>query len=138
MAKISVDFDGMSEILSKMIEMDKDIDKAVENALEKSKDYVTPLVEQATRKHVQTGKTKQAIDTDGRVENDSVSAYIEVGFDISQEIRESGAPVSIFLMYGTPKMKPDKKLYNAIYGSKTKKEIARIQLEEFNKVLNDT
>ena len=137
MAKVKLDFEGIEDMIKQLNALDKDVDKAIENALQESKNYVTPLIEQEMTKHVQTGKTKQTIDADSRVENDSVSAYIDVGFDISREIQESGYPVSIFLMYGTPKQSPDKKLYNAIYGNKTKKEIQRIQMEEFQKVLNN-
>ena len=137
MAKVKLDFEGIEDMIKQLNALDKDVDKAIENALQESKNYVTPLIEQAMTKHVQTGKTKQTIDADSRVENDSVSAYIDVGFDISREIQESGYPVSIFLMYGTPKQSPDKKLYNSIYGGKTKKEIQRIQMEEFQKVLNN-
>lgn len=136
MAKVKLDFEGIEDMIKQLNELNKNVDKAVENALQKSKDYVTPLVEQAMGSHINTGKTKQAIDTDSVVENDSVSAFVDVGFDISKEIQESGYPVSIFLMYGTPKQSPDKKLYNSIYGGKTKKEIQRIQMEEFQKILN--
>lgn len=137
MAKIGLYFDDMDDMLKQFKELDKNVDEAVENALQKSKDYVTPLVEQAMTRHIQTGKTKAAVDEDSKVRSDSVTAEVDVGFDISKEIKESGYPVSIFLMYGTPKQSPDKKLYNAIYGSKTKKEIQRIQMEEFQKVLNN-
>ncbi|MFR3520381.1 MAG: hypothetical protein ACLTT4_18380, partial [Coprobacillus cateniformis] len=51
-------------------------------------------------------------------------ATVDVGF----RIREGGLP-SIFLMYGTPKMKKDTKLYNAIRGAKTKKYIYELQTE---------
>lgn len=137
MAKISLDFEGFEDMLKKFNDLDKDIDKAVENALQASKDFVTPQVVSAMNSHIDTGKTKSAIEENSGVVNDGVSAYIEVGFDIDKEISESGYPVSIFLMYGTPKNAPDKTLYNAIYGSKTKKEIQRIQEEEFIKVLNE-
>ena len=55
------------------------------------------------------------------------NANIKVGFDI----RHGGLP-SIFLMYGTPRTKKDTKLYNDIYGNKTKHKIAEIQKEIFN------
>ena len=35
-------------------------------------------------------------------------------------------------MYGTPRMKPDKQLYNLFYGSKIKKEVFKIQEDIFN------
>ena len=59
-----------------------------------------------------------------------MSGAIKVGFDFS----ESGS-TSIFLMYGTPKMRPVAGLKAAIYGSKTKKEIAEIQQREVNEVI---
>lgn len=136
MARVTVDFAGMTDLLSEMIRLDKDIDKAIENALEASDRYVTENVKPAIARHRQTGKTEAAVDEDYTVENDGVSAFVEVGFDISKEISESGAPISIFLMYGTPKQKPDRKLYNAVYGSKTRKEIQAIQEQEFYKILN--
>lgn len=136
MARIGLDFADLQDMLREMKDLGKDVDLAVENALQKSKDYVTPNLEAEMNKHIETGKTKAAIESTSTVKNDGVSAYIEVGFDISKEIAESGYPVSIFLMYGTPHMRPDKKLYNAIYGGKAKKEIQRIQEEEFYKVLN--
>ena len=52
-----------------------------------------------------------------RLNGKRTKAYIKVGFNISK-----GGLASIFLMYGTPRMQPDKKLYNSIYGSSTKKK----------------
>lgn len=141
MARITLDFDGITDVIKEMQRLEKNVDRAVDNALQKAKEYVTPNVEKEMTKHVQTGKTKAAIDTDVRVQNDGVTAYVDVGFDISKEIQESGAPVSIFLMYGTPRRKPemkkDTKLYNAVYGGKTKKEVQKIMADEFHKVLNE-
>ena len=34
-------------------------------------------------------------------------------------------------MYGTPKIQPDKKLYDSVYGSGTKKEVKALQEEIF-------
>ena len=38
-------------------------------------------------------------------------------------------------VYGQPHEAPDRALYNAVYGEKTKKEIRRIHEEVFDKVL---
>ena len=63
------------------------------------------------------------------------TASVGVGFDIS-----GGGLPSIFLMYGTklhgqPHITPDRKLYDAVYGAKTRKEISKIQESAFQKVL---
>lgn len=51
---------------------------------------------------------------------------MNVGFDITAGGTYNGLP-SIFLMYGTqlygqPHIKPDRNLYNAVYGAATKKK----------------
>ncbi|MDE6777235.1 MAG: hypothetical protein K2J25_04775 [Oscillospiraceae bacterium] len=55
-------------------------------------------------------------------------AEAKVGFHIS----DGGLP-SIFLMYGTPSIEPDNNLKEAIYGTKTKNEIKKIQREVYEK-----
>ena len=55
-------------------------------------------------------------------------ANISVGFDIKQ----GGLP-SIFLMYGTPRMKKDTKLYADVYGKKAQERIKKAQEETFQK-----
>lgn len=101
--------------------------KGVEKALKESKKHITPKIEQAIT-HLpaggkySTGVTKKSIDTDTAVEWSGLTASIKVGFDFS----ESGL-TSIFLMYGTPRMRPVSGLKNAIYGAKNQKEIAEIQ-----------
>lgn len=101
--------------------------KGVEEALVESKKHVNPLIEQAMTKlpaggKYSTGDTKESIDTDMSVDWAGMTGSIKVGFDF----KKSG-PKSIYLMYGTPRMKPASGLKNAIYGSKTQKEIAEIQ-----------
>ena len=101
--------------------------KGVEQALKESKKHVTPKIEQAIT-HLpaggkySTGITKESIDTDTAVEWEGLTATIKVGFDF-----EKSGLTSIFLMYGTPRMKPVSGLKNAIYGAKSQKEIAEIQ-----------
>ena len=60
-----------------------------------------------------------------------MTGEIKIGFDFSK----SGLK-SIFLMYGTPKMKPVSGLKSAIYGSKTQKEIAEIQEKVLSNHIN--
>lgn len=101
--------------------------KGVEQALIESKKHITPKIEQAIT-HLpaggkySTGITKESIDTDTAVEWEGLTATIKVGFDF-----EKSGLTSIFLMYGTPRMRPVSGLKNAIYGAKSQKEIAEIQ-----------
>lgn len=109
--------------------------KGVEEALIESKKHVNPLIEQAMAKlpaggKYSSGDTKKSIDKDMSVEWQGMTASVKVGFDFSK----SGL-TSIFLMYGTPRMKPVSGLKNAIYGTKTQKELATIQEDELMKVI---
>ena len=73
-----------------------------------------------------TGLTEKSIDRSETVDWNGTKASIKVGFDF----KISGLR-TIFLMYGTPRMKKSPKIYSAIYGAKTKKQIAEIQKEIF-------
>ena len=106
--------------------------KTVEQALEESKEYVTEKLHQEMPKHHRTGRTEASIDDDSGVEWRGTIAEIKVGFKISD-----GGLASIFLMYGTPRMQPDKKLYNDVYGLATSRKIQEIQREVFEKALKE-
>lgn len=60
---------------------------------------------------------------------------IDVGFEMKTP--QGTSLTSIFLIYGTPRQKPVDGLYNALYGNKTKKEIASIQKNIFNQGIKD-
>ena len=138
--KIGLQFDGWTDYMSKLDELGGTqlMKKGVEEALIESKKYVNPLIEKSMTKLPAKGKyskggTKESIDDEMRVEWEGMTGTIKVGFDFSKS-----GPKSIFLMYGTkvhgtPRMKPVSGLKSAIYGAKTKKEIAEIQ----EKVLSD-
>ena len=61
-----------------------------------------------------------------------MKAYIPVGF----EFEKSGMK-SIFLIYGTPRMKPVSGLKSAIYGSKTQKEVGAVQEEVLQRAIRE-
>lgn len=139
--KIGLKFDGWEETLEKLDKLGGTavMKRAVTNALTASKEYVTPLIEKAVsdsnlpaKGEYSSGDTSQSIDKDEKVDWSAMTGTIKVGFDFDK----SGSK-SIFLMYGTPKMKPAKGLKSAIYGAKTKKAVAEIQSEEINKVINE-
>lgn len=141
--KIGLKFEGWEEYMAKLDEVGSGeaMKRGVESALKASKQYVTPLIEQAMTRlpaggKYSTGDTKASIDKEMKVEWSGLVGEINVGFDFS----ESGMK-SIYLMYGTkvngtPRMKPVSGLKNAIYGAKTKKEIASIQEEAIAKVIS--
>lgn len=138
-AKIGLQVKGFEEYMSKLDKLGGTalMKKGVENALKASKQYVNPQLESAmaasnlpAKGNYSTGGTKESIDKDMNVEWNGMTASIKVGFDFSQ----SGLK-SIFLMKGTPKMDPVSGLESAIYGAKTKREVAAIQEEELTKVI---
>lgn len=133
--KIGLKFEGWEEYMAKLDELGgtHTMKKAVNEALVESKKHVDPLIEKAIVKlpaggKYSTGETKKSIDKEMDVTWNGFTGEIKIGFDFSK----SGLK-SIFLMYGTPKMKPVSGLKAAIYGSKTQKEIAEIQ----EKILSD-
>lgn len=138
-AKMGLQFDGWEETITKLNNLagDKVTKKAVSEALIKSKEYVNVGIEKAVtsgslpaKGKYSIGDTKDSINRDKEVTWQGQTGTIKVGFDF----KKSGT-TSIFLMYGTPKMKPAKGLKTAIYGSKARKEIAEIQSEIINKYI---
>ena len=138
--RISLQGDVFADYIAKLDELGGTdaIKKGVEKALEESKKHANPQIEKSMDKlpaggKYSTGDTKESIDDEMKVEWEGMTGSIKVGFDFSKS-----GPKSIYLMYGTkvngtPRMKPVTGLKNAIYGSKTQKEIAEIQ----EKVLSD-
>lgn len=137
--RIGLQVEGFEEYMAKLDEVGGMVAmrRGVEEALKESKKYVNPLIEKAMTKlpaggRYSTGDTKRSLDKDMSVEWQGATASIKVGFDFS----ESGLK-SIFLMYGTPRMKPVTGLKAAVYGAKTKKEIAAIQGAALDKVIKE-
>lgn len=134
--RIGLQFQGWEEYMAKLDRLggSHGMKKGVEEALTESKKHVNPLIEKAVEKNklpakgkYSFGDTKESIDKEMSVEWSGMTGEIKVGFDFSK----SGMK-SIFLMYGTkvhgtPRMSPVSGLKNAIYGAKTKREIAEIQ-----------
>ena len=139
MTKYSIEFEELKELhkqLEKLAGLDGVI-KATENALIATDDYVTAEVDKAVAgskfNFDRTGKTKKSIDRDKRVEWNGTIANAKAGFSI----KNGGLP-SIFLMYGTPHIKPDGNLKNAAKGQGIhRNKINKIQQEEFNKVIKE-
>lgn len=135
--KIGLQVKGFEEYMAKLDELGGSaaMKRGVNEALVKSKKYVNPLIEKAMANlpasgRYSTGRTEESIDNDTVVDWQGMTGSIKVGFDF----KKSGM-TSIFLIYGTPKMPPVAGLKAAIYGAKTQKQIAQIQAEALNEVI---
>lgn len=130
--KFKLDFIGMDELLNQLESLNGDIKKTTESALKATFGVVTPKIESAMKSSPynfdRTGTTEHSLVKTAAVEWDGTIAAVPVGYDIG-----GGGLASIFLMYGTPTITPDRNLYNAIYSTKTQKEVAEIQREVFEK-----
>lgn len=134
MAKMSLTFDGFKELTEAIDKAGNDIQQAVTEALDETSKIVQQEVTSASaiyagsgKKGYATGAMYRAIKDAGDVSWKGKVAEVEVGF----ELRAGGSKGyhSIFLMYGTPKIPKDSKLYNAVFGSKTKNQIHEKQEE---------
>ena len=127
MAKIEMEFDGMDAIIRQLEQLEVDVRETVTDALHEAGQLVTEQARAAIQPHKSTGKTEASLRENPTVEWTGTQAAVNVGFDIN-----SGGLPSIFLMYGTPRMKKDTNLYNAFYGSETQKKIEQIERDALN------
>lgn len=139
----SLQFDGFLNLARDIDNLgDGYLQKAVDNAFTKSKEYVNNEVSKAMDdsrynfdgKGYSRGKAKASLEEVQKkpVEWAGSVAKAYVG------VRTSDALEVLFLSYGTPHLAADKKLQNAIkVKGKVKKEVERIQQEEFNKVIEE-
>ena len=128
--RLTLNFDGMDEIIAQYEAMGGNVKNAAEAALKATHAVVTPKLQAAISPHYETGATEGSLSRSPEIEWDGTKAAVPVGF----KIRNGGLP-SIFLMYGTPRMQPDKALYNAIYGAATLREVSQKQAEAFDKTM---
>lgn len=123
--KIGLQYDGFEALISQLDSMDGNVKKAVERSLEAAHNTVTTKLVADMRRHRRTGRTAKAIAKDLEIKWEGTTASVKVGFRFPE-----GLP-SVFLMYGTPRKKKDQNLYNDIYGSRVKREIAEKQKQIF-------
>ncbi len=138
MAKMQILFNGFEDLAAEVDRSDGDLQKAVDEALTETAKYIQSQVTSAAapyaakgRKGYATGRMYGSIIEDGLVTWNGHVAEVGTGFALN----ESSGWHSIFVMYGTPRMAKDTKVYNAIKGAKTKKEIERIQQEIMQKYI---
>lgn len=142
--KFGLDFDGFLDLAKKVDELgDGYLQKATNNALTKSKEYVNGQVIEAMNASPYNfiagqGRSKGRARASAEevekmpVEWDGTTAKAYLGVNLSK------APEAIILALGTPHIKPDTKLKNALrVKGKVQKEASRIQQEEFQKVITE-
>lgn len=128
--KLSIDFAAFAEQAEILDKVGGNLKGTVDEILEESKALVNKQLHAEMLKHHRTGRTELSIQDNARVEWEGTSAKISVGFDIA-----NGGLPSIFLMYGTPRMQKDQQLFNAVYGTSTKRKIKELQSRMFDEAI---
>lgn len=136
--KIGLQFEGIEEMIERLEAAEADIKQATEAALKASKQVVNEGLTRDTKNgsfpaggKYATGALQRSIDKDFNVKWEGTSASIEIGYDF----KKSGM-AQIFIMYGTPKMPKVQKIYDDIYGTRTKRKIKEAQEEAMQKVID--
>lgn len=139
MAKIGLEFVGFEKVLQRLKSLEADTKKIAEDALTKTHSIVTSKAEQGMAAgnlpaggKYSKGQTLASLQRTPSVEWQGDVGVVPVGFNI-----QKGGLASIFLMYGTPRMKKDQALYNAFYSNSTKTEIVEAQEEIFYAALRE-
>lgn len=148
--KWGIDFSGFTDLSERYLKLGGDLKQVADDCLAFIPQKINPELKAAMSKHQRTGKTIKSLVNNQKPEWQGDKATIKVGFKIS----DGGLP-SIFLMYGTarhtpvnqygtpkraeakenPGIKQDKKLYNAVYGKATQREIATEQEKIFSEAI---
>ncbi len=140
MAKMSITFNGFEKLAEDIDAIGGDLQKAVGEALNESQKIIqsnlqsaaVPYARKGGGKGYATGRMYQSIIKDPQVVWKGLIAEVGVGF----RLFASGGWHSIFIMYGTPRMAKNPKVFNAIKGTKTRNEIAQKQEEVMQKYLS--
>lgn len=143
--KASIDFKAITKLQEKISNLgDTALKQATINALTKSKEYANNQVEEAMNSSIYHFKktkgsraTGNALKVAREVSNmptelvgGFVFAYVGVSWRVAPEVT--------YLAYGTPHIAADFRLHNAVkVNGSVKKEVLRIQQEEFNKVIKE-
>ena len=145
MARMSILFDGFED-LAAMVDRTYPaaLKPIVDEALTETGKYVQEQVNKAAQpyatkggglKGYATGEMFRALKKSNPVIWISPHiAEVSVGFDLTA----AGGFHSIFVMYGTPRMAKNQKLYNSIKGTKTKREVENIQEQIFFKYTSNS
>lgn len=127
--KVGLDISELEDFAARFDGYDSEFKRAIEAALLATKREINNNLQSDMVKHNQTHETVKSLDKEFRVNWEGNDASVKIGFRFP-----SGLP-SIFLMYGTPRMPKDSKLYNDVYGASIKKKAKKLQAEAMEKVL---
>lgn len=128
--KLKFECDGFENLTKRLSDLGGNVKSTAEKALKECHKQVTNDASEAIKPHKNTGATEESLYTEPKVEWEGTKASIRVGFSIRK-----GGIASIMLMYGTPQMPKDQKLYNALApkSKKLKDKVKQIQEDVFYK-----
>ena len=130
-SKFAFNFKEMEALAAKIEAAGGDLQKAADSALKATHGYITPRLNAGIASHVQTGAVKKSLEKAPQITwHNPFLAEVNIGFNLA----DGGWP-SIFVMWGTPKMKPDENLQNAAFGPKVRRDVAKIQRKALETVL---
>lgn len=124
--KTHLEFEGFDEAIARLNKIGANVKNISEKALKKTHSIITENAKEAITPHNQTYQTEKSLQKEAKIEWNGTVASVKTGFSIS-----AGGLASIFLMYGTPRMKKDQKMYNAFWGKSTQQEVSEAQKEIF-------
>lgn len=141
MAKFKIIGDPIADMLEDMDRIGIDIKPAVNEMLERTQDLIQQNLKENAKvydakggglKGYATGNMYRTIIDDHNVtwETGTV-ASVNAGFNL----KSGGGIHSIFVMYGTPRMSKDLKVYNAVRGGNIKRRIKILQKSIIQKYL---
>lgn len=141
--KASIEFKELTKLQKKIADLGEEAVKtATINALTKSKEYANEQVNEAMSNSVynfkgterSTGNAKRVAVQVSNMPVENVGGFVFAYVGVSWYV----APEVTYLAYGTPHIAADFRLHNAVkvHGA-IKKEVLRIQQEEFNKVIKE-
>lgn len=133
--RFGLEFDGFDALLKRMEQREADMKALAEDALTGTFEAVQSTLQGAVGasrfNFNRTGRTRGSIVPGPDIQWEGNTATVGVGFKIS----EGGLP-SIFLMYGTPTITPDRELYDSIFGAGVRDKVQKAQREALEKWLN--
>lgn len=127
--KIGLDLSELEDYIARFEGYESELKRAIEAALLETKKEITRNLQRDMKKHRRTGMTEAALNKEYKVQWEGTRATVKLGFDFP-----NGFP-SIMLMYGTPRMNKDRKLYNDIYGAAARNKAKQLQAKAMEKVL---
>lgn len=143
--KGDIDYKAIQRLQNKIANLGTEyVKQATINALTKSKEYANSKVEEAmenspyhfkkTKGSRATGNAKKVAAQVSAMPVENVGGFVYAYVGVSWSV----APEVTYLAFGTPHIAADFRLHNAVkVNGSVKKEVLRIQNEEFQKVLKE-